>query len=144
MGTEFAMKIMTFHLSDGAYAVELSAVVEVVRAPGNAAGGEPSPVNPGVPLVDLAERLGVERVETRNTPALVLRGNGVEAGIRVERLGEVVEVDDRELSDLPRYFVSPVLRAVARVNETLVVLLDSDALLRGTGSGESGGAGDQP
>ena len=137
------MKIMTFQLSGGAYAVELGAVVGVVRALGDAAGGESSLATGGLPLVDLAERLGVERVESGDMPALVLRGDGVEAGVRVERLGEVVEVDDRELRDLPRYFVSPMLRAVARVNETLVVLLDSDALLRGAG-GEAGTTGEQP
>lgn len=138
------MKIMTFHLSDGAYAVELSAVVEVVRATGGEAGGEPSLVTRGVPLFDLAERLGVEPIESRSTPALVLRGNGVEAGVRVERLGEVVEVEDSKLRDLPRYFVSPVFRAVAQLNDALVVLLDSDALLRKPGSGEAGSMGEQP
>ena len=74
------MKIMTFHLPDGDYAVELSAVVEVLRARG-AAGT--TLADRALPLLDLADRLGLERGIGEDAPAVVLRSAEGEAGMRV-------------------------------------------------------------
>jgi len=130
------MQIMTFHLVEGAYAVELSTVVEVLRsgAKGDALGKSRS-ARP-LPLFDLAERLGVPGSALPGAPALVLRGRGREVGVRVDRLGEVRDVADDHIYGLPRYFASPLLRAVAEVDDTLVVLLDTDGLVAAFPDGE--------
>lgn len=120
------MKIMTFHLPDGDYAVELSSVVEVVRARG-AAGA--ALAERAVPLLDLADRLGLAGGIGEDAPAVVLRGAEGEAGMRVERLGEVVEVGEWQIQRLPRYFGHPLMRGVAEVDDRLVVLLDADRLV---------------
>ena len=124
------MKIMTFHLPDGDYAVELSAVVEVVRARG-AAGS--ALADRALPLLDLADRLGLEGGIGEDAPAVVLRGAAGEAGMRVERLGEVVELGERQIRRLPRYFAHPLMRGVAEVDDRLVVLLDADRLVAEAG-----------
>ena len=124
------MKIMTFHLPDGDYAVELSAVVEVLRARG-AAGT--TLADRALPLLDLADRLGLERGIGEDAPAVVLRSAEGEAGMRVERLGEVVDVGDAMIRRLPRYFAHPLIRGVAQLEDRLVVLLDAQRLVAAAG-----------
>jgi chemotaxis signal transduction protein len=139
------MKIMTFHLPDGVYAVELSAVASVARARGAAvplpAAAGQSPTSgeeaAAVPVIDLADRLGLGGGTEEDAPAVVLRGAQGSAGVRVERLGEVVEVEG--LRRLPRYFAHPLLRGVAEVAEGLVVVLDAEGLVAGARGGAGGG-----
>jgi chemotaxis signal transduction protein len=147
------MKIMTFHLPDGEYAVELSAVAAVTRprgagsrasAFGGIAGGGGAGAEGGAaaspPVFDLADRLGLGRGTGTDAPAVVLRGAGRSAGARVERLGEVVEVE--EIRRLPRYFAHALLRGVAEVEEKLVVVLDAEGLVAGVeGEGSEGAEG---
>jgi chemotaxis signal transduction protein len=129
------MKIMTFHLPDCDCAVELSSVVEVVRRQG-AAGA--TLADRALPLLDLADRLGLEGGIREDAPAVVLRSAAGQAGMRVERLGEVVEVGEGQIRRLPRYFAHPLMRGVAEVEGRLVVLLDADRLVAAgrAGAGE--------
>jgi chemotaxis signal transduction protein len=123
------MKIMTFEISGETYAVEVATVGAVLRG-GSAPSGSAAGGGPPLPLLDLTHRLGLGAGEGSAAPLLVLRGRGGEAVVRVERLGEVMEVDEAALLEVPRYFASPLLRGVAAIEGRLVVLLDSDALVK--------------
>ena len=118
------MKLMTFHLEQDTYAVELSTVVEVVRARAGAAAG-------GRRVVDLADRLGVQGGTAVDGPAVVLRAGSGESLLRVGRLGEVIDVADGSLRSVPERARSPLVRGVAEVGDALVVLLDAERLLAG-------------
>jgi hypothetical protein len=123
------MTIMTFEISGEVYAVELSAVGAVVRA-GSARAESAGEGGAPLPLLDLADRLGLGAGAGSAAPVLVLRGRGPGVGVRVERLGEVMEVDEADLLEVPRYFASAFVRRVVAVGGGLVVLLDSEAVLK--------------
>ena len=117
-----AMKIMTFQLAGEPCAVELSSVHAVARADEPMGEGAPRPL-------ELSERLGW------GAPAgpgalLELRRGERHARLRVERLGEVIEVPDDLVREPPRFFSSPLLRGVVPVEGRLTVLLDPEVLLQ--------------
>ena len=117
------MKMLTFHLAGETYAVDLDSVASVVRSGTGLEHGQR-------PLVELAELLRAAERPGAAAPVLVLRGgDGSEAGVRVERLGEVVEIDSAALSEVPRYFDAPLLKGVAQLTDRLVVVLDAGVLI---------------
>ena len=122
------MKIMTFFMGEQAYAVEVVALASVASAA--------APAAPEMPVVQLATLLGAGgRVDPARAAVLVLRGEGdSELGVRVDRLGEVIEVDDGALRRVPGYFDSQYVRGVLALDDRLVVVLDSDAIRRGEGA----------
>ena len=120
------MKIMTFRLSDGVYAVDLTAVSAVQRAE---RGIGPTAV-PADPPLDLGERLGYEEGSRQGGPVLVLQADGRRGAVRVDEPGEVLDVNLGDLRPVPRFFDRALLRAVVEVDTRLVVLLDEAGLVR--------------
>jgi chemotaxis signal transduction protein len=129
------MKMMTFYLAGETYAIALSSVASVVRGGAGSDDGQR-------PLVELAALLGVAERPGQDAPLLVLRGaDGREARVRVERLGEVVEVGDAAVRGVPRYFEAPLLEGVAQLVEGLAVVLNPAVLIEEATSAGLAGAG---
>ena len=113
------MKIMTFFLDDQEYAVDLSAVSEVGAGAGEVAAS---------PL-DLGAMLGAPRGDAPGRSAvLVVGGGGSKVALRVDRMGEVLEVGEGAVREVPRYFESPLLRGVVALGDRLMVLLAAERL----------------
>lgn len=112
------MMVITFMVAGEQYAVELEAVDSVAR---RVAGDD-------LPVLDLPARMG-ESPAGEDAPEVRLRRGGRGARVRVERLGEVREVDTASMRAVPRFFASPLLRGVVPVDERLLIVLDAGALV---------------
>lgn len=112
------MMIITFTAGGEQYAVELEAVASVAR---RGSGDE-------VPVLDLAERVGGAPAGDGAPEVRLVRG-GRDARLRVERLGEVREVDPAAMREVPRLFASPLLRGIVPVDDRLLIMLAADALV---------------
>lgn len=110
--------IITFTVAGEQYAVELEAVDSVARRVSA----------DDAPLLDLPERVGGAPAGD-GAPELRLARDGREARVRVERLGEVCEIDASTMRAVPRFFASPLLRGVVPLEDRLVIVLDAGALL---------------
>jgi purine-binding chemotaxis protein CheW len=81
-----------------------------------------------IPVCDLRERLGLSGEPGSEGKIVILESATGTAGVIVDEVDEVLTVDDEQLEEPPAARGEHV-RAVAKVDERLLVLLDPDELL---------------
>ncbi len=141
MKTQDSRKIVTFRLADAHFAADVAEVERVLRYDPPAAAPDLPPWVEGVmayrkqiiPVIDLRRRVGLpEREPTPETRILVLNTSAGWVGAVVDAVMEVASVPRGEVSDPPPLFrglAAEFIRGVAKMGETLVVVLNADRVL---------------
>lgn len=135
------MILLTFHVGDEQYGVDLDAVEGVVRTVDDGGDGAEGA------RLDLTSRWGRGSGAAAERGAEVrLRTTSGVLRLGVEGLGEVVRVSRSRLQPLPRFFTSSWLRGVVMVEQEMIIVLHAAEMIRagqdlaGGGGGESMGA----
>jgi chemotaxis signal transduction protein len=140
-----AMKMVGFEAAGRRFLVEVEEVREVLSlSAGEAgeAGDESEPVGPldgwitvrgeSLPVTDLRRRLGADAGDAAASAVLVLRHPSAgSVGVRVDRVMEVREMGDADLSPVPSYFgeAAPWIRGLVPDGVGFAVLVDGAALI---------------
>jgi len=141
-----ANQYLTFVLAEEEYGVDIHKVQEVrgwdsVTPMPNAPSYIKGVINLRgdiVPVVDLRERFGLDSIEYGpRTVVIVIKvaggKNTTTMGIVVDAVSDVYNVMDKEMKPPPDFcsvIHAEYVRGLATVNERMLILLDSDALLR--------------
>ena len=130
-------QLVVFSLGSEEYAFPIQAVHEIIRYT------EPRTVNSDVPWIqgvislrgkivsvhDLATRLGACADETEGERKIVIvESNGDQAGVVVDDVEEVLTVEAQHLDHVPGS-ADGAIEAIAKIDDRLVVLLDSAGIL---------------
>lgn len=139
-------QLVVFSLGSEEYALPIGQVHEIIRyaEPRSVASADPSVL--GVislrgrilPVFDLATRLGLPRGEAEGKIVIVETDDAM-AGVVVDDVEEVLTVDGEQLDEAPGADRA-VIDGIAKIDDRLVVLLNSDGVVRG--HDEAGLAGD--
>jgi purine-binding chemotaxis protein CheW len=140
-----ATQYLTFFVRGEEYAVEILRVREVIESlPVTRVPNVPAAIRgvvnvrgTVVPTIDLGVRFGGHEIEpTRFTCIVILEleveGEALSMGLLVERVNQVIDLDDSLVEDVPPFGVRvrlDFLRGMGRVGETFVMLLDSERVV---------------
>jgi purine-binding chemotaxis protein CheW len=140
-----AKQYLTFFVHGEEYAVEILRVREVTEAlPVTRVPTVPSAIRgvvnvrgSVVPIIDLAVRFGWPEIEvTRYTCIVILEleaeGEPLTMGLLVERVNQVIDLDESLVGDVPPFGVRvrvDFLRGMGRVADKFVMLLDTERIV---------------
>ena len=135
MSTDSTMQLVVFSLGEEEYALPIAHVQEIIRYAEPRGVASRTPWVTGVislrgkivPVYDLAVRLGLETRAAAHKIVIVGSGNEI-AGLIVGDVEEVLTVSTADLEDVPAAGAA-CIRAIAKVGDRLVVLLDPEGIL---------------
>jgi purine-binding chemotaxis protein CheW len=88
-----------------------------------------------IPVIDLRRKLAMETVQsTEETCIIVVEARGVEMGIVVDKVSEVLDIAGNDIDDAPTFGVSvdtQYILGIGKANGKVKILLDIDTLLSG-------------
>jgi purine-binding chemotaxis protein CheW len=136
---QLAGQLVVFSLAAEEYALPIGKVQEIIRY------SEPRPVDSGlhwlrgvislrgkiIPVCDLAARLGVDNEQNENSKIVIVDTQAGTAGVIVDDVNEVLTVGDDQLDEAPGAGTD-FIDGIAKVEDRLIVLLDSDRMLAGS------------
>lgn len=134
-------RYLTFFLAQEEYGLEILKVREIIgmlpitrvpRTPG-AVLGVINLRGKVIPVLDLRVRLGMEAAEAAERPCIiVVHARGVELGVLVDQVSEVVNVASEDIDDAPQFGMevdTDFLLGIAKSEGTVRLLLDIDRVL---------------
>jgi purine-binding chemotaxis protein CheW len=134
-------KYLTFFLADEEYGIEILKVQEIIGLLDITTIPRAAPFIRGVinlrgkviPIIDLRLKFGMAAVEnTEETCIIVVRASGVEIGVVVDRVSEVLDIASSDI-DAPPLFGSEVdtsyLLGIAKAEGRIKLLLAIDQVL---------------
>lgn len=134
-------QLVVFMLGDEVYGVDIARVQEIIRPPAITRVPRTPEFVEGVinlrgkitPVMDLRKRFGLTVSDrSRNTRIVVVEISGQMVGLIVDGVSEVLRVP-AEAIEPPSALVTTVdsayLRAIAKLGERLIILLDLDRIL---------------
>ncbi len=140
-GGRAAGKFLTFFLSEKEYGLEILKVQEIIRL----MDITPVPRTPDfirgvinlrgkmIPVVDLRLKFKMESVDfTHRTCIIVVHTNGVEMGIIVDRVSEVMDVSGEDIEETPSFGISvntDYILGMGKAGGKVRILLDIDKVL---------------
>jgi purine-binding chemotaxis protein CheW len=134
------VQIVVFELGDERYGLDISSVYEIIRRqPITAVPKAPAFVEGVInlrgriiPVVDLRERFGMAAgEETKASRIVVCEAAGTRVGLIVDGVSEVLMVPPGAMEATPDVTAGPdaaYLRAIAKLGDRLIILLDLDGL----------------
>jgi purine-binding chemotaxis protein CheW len=139
MPTDSALQLVVFSLGDEEYALPITHVQEIIRyqEPRSVASdtawvrGVISLRGRIVPVYDLAARLGLDAGAAGAGKIVIVELGDEQAGIMVGDVDEVLTLSEGDLDAVPAGGAD-CLRAIAKVGDRLVVLLDPARIVAGT------------
>lgn len=142
-------KYLTFALSNEEYGLEILKVREIIGYIEVTAVPQTPPYVKGVinlrgqviPVVDLRAKFGMETTEVTDETCIIVieitQGSRKSStGIVVDRVQEVLDIDGGEIEEAPQFGFSvdtDFILGMAKVGESVKILLDIDRVLGGTG-----------
>jgi purine-binding chemotaxis protein CheW len=135
-----AGKYLTFFLAAEAYGVEILKVQEIIgmlpvtrvpRTP-HFVKGVINLRGKVIPIVDLRAKFGMEGVDGEESCMIVVQVQGVQLGVVVDRVSEVVAFTDAEIADPPSFgseVDTDYLLGIAKGAGKVTLLLDIDRVL---------------
>ncbi|MBS1792373.1 MAG: chemotaxis protein CheW [Acidobacteria bacterium] len=86
-----------------------------------------------IPVTDLRSKFGMEeREETTETCIIVVQTNGLEIGVIVDKVSEVLDITDKEIEDVPTFGTdvsTDYLLGIGNTNGRVRLLLDIERIL---------------
>jgi purine-binding chemotaxis protein CheW len=133
------MQVVVFTLGGERYALPIARVQEVIRHAHPRPVGSRLPFVAGVielrgrivPVCDIAAGVGARATRAEQQKIVIVDLPGGRAGVLVDAVDEVVTVPDAQLAPVPVAVRTPWLRAIARLGEDLVMVLEPERLLAG-------------
>lgn len=134
-------RYLTFYLAEEEYGLEILKVREIIgllpitRVPRTppAVLGVINLRGKVIPVLDLRVRLGMEAASDAARPCIiVVQARGVELGVRVDQVSEVVNVAAGDIQDAPQFGAevdTAFLLGIARSEGKVKLLLDIDRVL---------------
>lgn len=134
-------QLVVFTLGDEIYGVDIARVQEIIRPPAITRVPRTPEFIEGVinlrgkitPVMDLRKRFGLTATGlSRDTRIMVVEIGGQMVGLIVDGVSEVLRVPAQAIeppSALVTTVDSTYLRAIAKVNERLIILLDLDRII---------------
>jgi purine-binding chemotaxis protein CheW len=153
-------KYLTFALAHEEYGLEILKVREIVgyievtavpQTPGHIKGV----VNlrgQVIPVVDLRAKFGMATAEVTDETCIIVveiaeRGRKFSTGIVVDRVQEVLDISGADIEEAPEFDASvdtDFILGMAKVGESVKILLNIDKVLRGNDAGGLAVVGDDP
>lgn len=137
-------KYLSFFLKDEEYGIEILKVQEIIgmlpitrvpRTP-ESVKGVINLRGKIIPVTDLRSRFGMEEREvTTETVTIVVRAGGLEVGVIVDKVSEVLDIADSEIEDVPMFgsdVTTDYLLGLGNTNGRVRLLLDIDRILAST------------
>lgn len=134
-------KFLTFSLADQEYGIAILKVQEIIgmmpitrvpRTP-DFIRGIINLRGKVVPIVDLRLKFGMEaKAQTEETCMIVVRTGGIEMGVIVDRVSEVLDVPEDEIENAPSFGVAVDTNFILGIGKTagrINLLLDIDRVL---------------
>jgi purine-binding chemotaxis protein CheW len=137
MTNDSTMQLVVFSLGEEEYALPITHVQEIIRYTEPRGVASETPWVKGVislrgkivPVYDLASRLGLTVTAESNKIVMVESGE-LMAGVIVGDVEEVLTLTNEDLDEVPAAS-SACIKAIAKVGDRLVVLLDPAGILAG-------------
>ena len=138
-------RFLSFDLEGTSYGVPISEVREIIRPLDVTRVPRTPSILRGVmnlrgkivPVLDLREILGMERVEaTDESRIIVLERGAAEVGVVVDRVCEVTAIVDEAISEPPEFgerVDTRIVLGMGKVGVKVTILLDLDQALESTG-----------
>jgi purine-binding chemotaxis protein CheW len=135
-------KFLTFFLAGEEYGLEILKVSEIIgmqpitrvpRTPGHIRGV----INlrgKVIPIMELRARFGMPRDGTEETCIIVVQVAGVQTGVIVDKVSEVVSIAEGEIEDAPTFgdgIRTEYLLGIGKAGGRVKLLLDIDRVLTG-------------
>ncbi|MDH7576629.1 MAG: chemotaxis protein CheW [Bacillota bacterium] len=133
------LQMVLFKLGEVEFGVPIAKVQEIIKTP--AITGLPN--SPGflrgvinlrdkvVPVVDLSEKLGLGRRDAEDSRVVIVNVLGNTVGLTVDFVTEVLKLEEKQIeTDLESCGKkNPIIAAIAKVDQRLIILLNLDELL---------------
>ncbi len=132
---------LTFILDEEHYGIDISSVIEIIGIQKiTQLPQQPDYVNGVInlrgriiPTIDVRTRFNKEKVEyDERTCTIVVDVKDTLVGLIVDRVDEVMTIYDESISEPPRFnqdFKGRYVQGIARIEDTIIMLLDSGHLL---------------
>jgi purine-binding chemotaxis protein CheW len=142
-----AQQLVVFSLGDEEYALPITQVQEIIRyTEPRAVASEESWIEGVIslrgkiiPVCNLAGRLGLGTERVDNAKIVIVETAGGTAGVTVDEVEEVLTLDEEQLDAVPGAGTE-CIEAVAKIDDRLVVLLNSDGIFAGASLGAAAAA----
>ena len=134
-------KFLSFFLKDEEYGIEILKVQEIIgmqpitRVPGTS-GNIRGVINLRgkiIPVSDLRTRFGMEECDdSSETCTIVVQTAGIEIGVIVDRVSEVIDIPNEEIEDVPTFggdFGTDLLLGIGNTDGHVRLLIDIDSIL---------------
>ena len=86
-----------------------------------------------IPVVDLRLKFGMQEVEaTQETCVIVVEVGGVQMGIVVDTVSEVLDIEEKQIEDPPRFGTqvdTAFIRGMGKIENRVKILLDIEKVL---------------
>jgi purine-binding chemotaxis protein CheW len=138
-----AGKYLTFYLATEEYGVEILKVHEIIGMLPITRVPRTPPFVRGVinlrgkviPIIDLRERFGMSRDGAEETCIIVVQVHGVQLGVVVDKVSEVLSITDNDIEPTPSFGIdvnTEYLLGLAKGDNKVRLLLDIDRVLSAT------------
>ncbi|HVV58529.1 MAG TPA: chemotaxis protein CheW [Gaiellaceae bacterium] len=142
-----AQQLVVFSLGDEEYALPITQVQEIIRyTEPRAVASEESWIEGVIslrgkiiPVCNLAGRLGLGTERVDHAKIVIVETAGGTAGVTVDEVEEVLTLDEEQLDAVPGAGTE-CIEAVAKIDDRLVVLLNSDGIFAGASLGAAAAA----
>ena len=142
-----AQQLVVFSLGEEEYALPITQVQEIIRyTEPRAVASEESWIEGVIslrgkiiPVCNLAGRLGLGTERVDNAKIVIVETAGGTAGVTVDEVEEVLTLDEEQLDAVPGAGTE-CIEAVAKIDDRLVVLLNSDGIFAGASLGTAAAA----
>ncbi len=132
------MKYVIFKLEDKDFGIEINRVIEIIRPPKVFSMPELPNFLEGIinlrgiiiPLIDLRKRLEIESSVLGKI--IIIRYEGDRLGLRVDSVEEIIDIDEKEISDVPSYFKgfrTEYLKSFAKKPDRVIIILNLENIL---------------
>lgn len=136
-------RFLTFTLEDNIYGLPIRFVIEIIGVLTATKVPETPDYVKGIinlrgriiPLIDVRLKFGKEEIPyTERTCIIVVDVNGVAVGLIVDKVDDVLQLEDDQIALPPSGgslgFENRYIEGIGKVNETVLLLLDAEKLLR--------------
>ena len=134
-------KFLAFFLGDEEYGLEILKVYEIIgMQPITPVPRTPSFIRgvinlrgKVIPVMDMRARFGMPAIpDTEETCIIVVKAQGVQMGIVVDRVSEVLDIRSEEIEDAPAFGAqvnTEYILGIGKCNDSVKILLDIDKVL---------------
>ncbi len=143
MSDTTSQQLVVFSLGSEEYALPIGAVHEIIRFTEPRTVASDAAWIRGViglrgkiiPIFDLASRMALDTGDAQPGKIVIVESGTGQVGVMVDEVEEVLTVSSEQLEDVPTAN-SEAIEAIAKIDDRLVILLNSEGLFASTPSAD--------